>query len=650
MASPARSASRPGSPRRSRPRSPRHHHPQRIPRGGRARKRLPGMVLRSQLSVLLHAEKHAEPGARARARRALDACKCASRISDERRCLARFSRRGRRRRGRGGQASAARARSDYPSKRSRDTWRANRDISARRRSEEVASRRSSRASPATTTTTRARARTRPAVDRRPRGRRARAARSGPSSVRAGSAGRGPSARSRRTRRRTTRRRWQTRRAGGLASRWTDNGGAIGVSADGGFARVRRGGRRGRGDGRKYAGRRVVHARRAARRAGWFLGDEGARHVHLARVAASRRHRRDQSRRGDHHAQGRHARLRGRVRDEAPSDVSEQPGSPVFHPPAASFVRNRRARVSTTNCTTRNSHRQRDTTAARPQSRRCRRPPPRAPATVSFARTGLQPMPRSARSFSSLATRSSSVSKSARDTGAGGRRGDGSRAREDGRLPPRRRVCRRVRRLLALKFERAKRLRGLLCHPLVVLFLGGEILRRNRDFLGPRLRRRRRRLGRGGLVRGIERPRLPLGLRHLDLRHPGRYGCRHRALIRFRGGEVSRTSGPRLAQPPTTQTQPPTTRTRPPTTRTRPQTTRTRPPTTRTRPPAAIFAAASPAPWIPPRHYAPRRAAQARRGPTPRARWKRFRAGRAARRPAPAPTGTATTPRPRKFRC
>ena len=38
-----------------------------------ARGRLIGMVLRSQLSVLLHAEKHAEPGAGARARRALDA-------------------------------------------------------------------------------------------------------------------------------------------------------------------------------------------------------------------------------------------------------------------------------------------------------------------------------------------------------------------------------------------------------------------------------------------------------------------------------------------------------------------------------------------------------------------------------------------------
>ena len=38
-----------------------------------ARGRLLGMVLRSQLSVLLHAEKHAEPGAGARARRALDA-------------------------------------------------------------------------------------------------------------------------------------------------------------------------------------------------------------------------------------------------------------------------------------------------------------------------------------------------------------------------------------------------------------------------------------------------------------------------------------------------------------------------------------------------------------------------------------------------
>ena len=36
-------------------------------------RRLLGMVLRSQLSVLLHAEKHAEPGAGARARRALDA-------------------------------------------------------------------------------------------------------------------------------------------------------------------------------------------------------------------------------------------------------------------------------------------------------------------------------------------------------------------------------------------------------------------------------------------------------------------------------------------------------------------------------------------------------------------------------------------------
>ena len=136
-----------------------------------ARGRLLGMVLRSQLSVLLHAEKHAEPGAGARARDERWTRTCASRISDERRCLARFSRRGTAPRS-GRVASAARARSDYPSKRSRDTWRANRDISARRRSEEVASRRSSRASPAATTTTRARARTRPAVDRRPRGRRA----------------------------------------------------------------------------------------------------------------------------------------------------------------------------------------------------------------------------------------------------------------------------------------------------------------------------------------------------------------------------------------------------------------------------------------------------------------------------------------------
>ena len=38
-----------------------------------ARGRLVGMVLRSQLSVLLHAEKHAEPGAGVRAKRALDA-------------------------------------------------------------------------------------------------------------------------------------------------------------------------------------------------------------------------------------------------------------------------------------------------------------------------------------------------------------------------------------------------------------------------------------------------------------------------------------------------------------------------------------------------------------------------------------------------
>ena len=259
-----------------------------------ARGRLLGMVLRSQLSVLLHAEKHAEPGAGARARRALDAYMRAAHLRRAR-CPP-DSPGGVRRRGRGGwlrrREPAAIIRRSARATRGERTGTSRRGGGAKKCIASLFERRGDDDDDESAGADASGRRSPPPGSARE---------SGAFGSEFGSSGLGGVGDRRRARgvRGGGRRGGDGKRGGRVVSRRAgQTTGAIGVSADGGFARVRRGGRRGRGNGRKYAGRRVVHARRAARRAGWFLGDEGARHVHLARVAASRRHRRDQSRRGD----------------------------------------------------------------------------------------------------------------------------------------------------------------------------------------------------------------------------------------------------------------------------------------------------------------------------------------------------------------
>ena len=211
-----------------------------------ARGRLLGMVLRSQLSVLLHAEKHAEPR-RGRARETRVGrvhARRASQTSADARPILPEGYGAEVEEGGFGGASPQRL-SVEALARHVESDSGHLGAEAERR---AASRRSSRASPATTTTTRARARTRPAVDRRPRG--WRAERRVRVRVRFERARRvGDRRRARGVRGGGGRRGGDGERGGRVVSRRAgQTAGAIGVSADGGFARVRRGGRRGRGDG------------------------------------------------------------------------------------------------------------------------------------------------------------------------------------------------------------------------------------------------------------------------------------------------------------------------------------------------------------------------------------------------------------------
>ena len=241
-------------------------------------------------------------------------------------------------------ASAARARSDYPSKRSRDTWRANRDISARRRSEEVASRRSSERR-----RRRRRRRERGGAGRvRPSiaapGVGARERRSGPSSVRAGSAGRGPSA-ARGVRGGGSDAEEMANAAGGCPPRPDDNG-AIGAPRTA-WARPRsprwtvRARKREKirwTSGRSCTPRRSPQAELLRRRgctAAFTSAGRGESAVTDATNRVGIITRRTSC-----------APPRTSGGDEAPSRCERAPGSPlVFHPPAASFGSNRRARVS-----------------------------------------------------------------------------------------------------------------------------------------------------------------------------------------------------------------------------------------------------------------------------------------------------------------
>ena len=259
------------------------------------------------------------------------------------------------------------------------------------------------------------------------------------------------------------------------------------------------------------------------------------------------------------------------------------------------------------------------------------------------------MPRSARSFSSLATRSSSVSKSARDTGAGVAEGTGAAPGKMDDCFPAAAFAAAFAALLALKFERAKRLRGLLCHPLVVLFLGGEILPPK-----PRLSWATtpssaastwtRQVAAGSNARASVFWTSPC----LDLRHPGDTGAAIALLFGF-AEEVSRTRVPDSPSPRRPRPSPRRLRTRPPTTRTRPPTTRDPAPDGPDLPRRRSSPQPPPRPGSP--HAITLRDVRLRHGEVQR----HGHAGSVSGGPGGAAPGTCThwnghDARPRKFRC